>query len=115
MPLTDWNAIPEETLNPLFTRRMIHTKHLTIARLRLKAGCVVPEHAHHNEQVSTMEQGRLRFVIDGVEQIVGPGQSIVIPPHVRHSAEALDDCVAVDVFSPPREDWIRGDDAYLRK
>lgn len=115
MHVLDWNDVTEESLNPLFTRRVLHTETMTIARIHLRPGCVVPEHSHHNEQVSTMERGRLRFIINGVEQILGPGQSIVIAPHVPHSAEALDDCIAVDVFSPPREDWIRGDDAYLRR
>ena len=114
MQVMDWNAVPEERMSTVFSRRVLHTERLTIARVYLAAGCVVPEHAHENEQVSTMEQGRLRFVVAGVEQVLSAGQSLVIPPHVPHSAEALDDCVAVDVFTPRREDWIRGDDAYLR-
>jgi quercetin dioxygenase-like cupin family protein len=62
-----------------------------------------------------IERGSMRFVLDGVEKIVRAGEVLQIPPHVPHSAEALEDCIAVDMFSPPREDWIRGDDAYLRK
>jgi quercetin dioxygenase-like cupin family protein len=62
-----------------------------------------------------VEQGALRFVLAGVETVVRAGQVLQIPPHVPHSAEALEDCIAVDLFSPPREDWIRGDDAYLPK
>jgi quercetin dioxygenase-like cupin family protein len=62
-----------------------------------------------------IEQGSMRFVFGGVEKIVRAGEVLQIPPHVPHSAEALEDCIAVDLFSPPREDWIRGDDAYLRK
>jgi quercetin dioxygenase-like cupin family protein len=75
---------------------------------------LVPEHTHHNEQISMLEQGALRFVIAGQEKIVRAGQVLRIPPHVPHSAEAMEDSVAVDLFSPIREDWIRGDDAYLR-
>ncbi len=115
MQVQDWNAIPKEQLNPRFTRQMIHTEKMTIARLFLGAGCVVPEHSHHNEQVSTIEQGRLKFVFGKEEHVVGAGQTICIPPHVPHSAEALEDTTAVDIFSPPREDWISGNDAYLRK
>ena len=62
-----------------------------------------------------MEKGRLKFVLDGREVILEPGQSLHIPANLPHSAEALEDCVALDLFSPPREDWKRGDDAYLRK
>ena len=57
----------------------------------------------------------MRFVLGGKEVILSAGETLQIPPNVPHSAEALEDAVAVDVFSPPREDWIRGDDAYLRK
>jgi len=115
MQVLDWNNVPREQLNPLFTRQMIHTPTMTIARILLRRGCVVPEHSHHNEQVSTIESGRLKFVFGDEVHVVGAGQSICIPPNVPHSAEALDDCTAVDIFTPPREDWIRGDDAYLRK
>jgi quercetin dioxygenase-like cupin family protein len=62
-----------------------------------------------------IERGALKFVIGGVEQLVKAGEVMRIPPHVPHSAEALEDSIAVDLFSPIREDWIRGDDAYLRK
>jgi len=61
-----------------------------------------------------IEQGSMRFMLGGVEKIVRAGEVLQIPPHVPHSAEALEDCIVVDLFSPPREDWIRGDDAYLR-
>lgn len=115
MQVLDWNTIPKEQLNPLFTRQMIHTERLTVARLFLARGCTVPEHSHHNEQISTIESGRLKFNFPDEEVVVGPGQTICIPPNLPHSAEALEDCVAVDLFSPPREDWIRGNDAYLRK
>lgn len=110
-----WDTIPVEQMNPLVTRQVIHGELLTVARIRIKKGAVVPMHQHPNEQLSMMESGRLRFVVDGVESVVGGGEAIRIAPNVPHMAEALDDCVATDVFSPPREDWIRGDDAYLRK
>ena len=88
---------------------------MTVARLYLRKGSSVPEHSHHNEQISMIEQGSLKFVIAGQETVVKAGQVLRIPPNVPHSAEAMEDSVAVDLFSPPREDWIRGDDAYLRK
>ncbi len=115
MQLYQWNRIDEEQLNPLFTRQVIHGDTMTVARIRLRKGCSVPEHSHHNEQISMVEEGSIRFVLGGVERIVKAGEVLRIPPHLPHSAEALEDCTAVDLFSPPREDWIRGDDAYLRK
>lgn len=114
MQLYDWNSIPREQMSPTVSRQVIHTEKMTIARLQLKKGCRVPEHKHHNEQVSMMLEGSLKFVIDGEELIVKAGETLRIPPNVPHSAEALEDSVATDLFSPPRDDWQRGDDAYLR-
>ena len=115
MQIYEWNQVEKEQLSPTFARQVIHSDAMTVARVYLQKGCSVPEHSHHNEQISMMEQGSLKFVIAGEEKVLKAGQVLRIPPHVPHSAEALEDCVAVDLFSPPREDWIRGDDAYLRK
>lgn len=111
----DWDAIEKEQLNPLFERQVIHSETMTVARIALKRGCLVPEHSHANEQLSMIERGALRFVLAGEEVVVAAGQVLRIPPHVPHSAEAMEDTIAVDLFSPPREDWRRGDDAYLRR
>jgi quercetin dioxygenase-like cupin family protein len=115
MQTYNWDTVKKEQMNPLLVRQAIHSEKMTIARLEMSKGCLVPEHSHHNEQISTVQQGRIKFVLGGTETILGPGQVLRIPPHVLHSAEALDDAIGVDLFSPPREDWIRGDDAYMRK
>ena len=115
MQLYEWNRIEKEQLSPTFARQVIHGETMTVARMYLSKGCAVPEHSHHNEQISMVEQGVVRFVIGGVEKMIKAGEVLRIPPNVPHSAEALEDSIAVDLFSPVREDWIRGDDAYLRK
>lgn len=115
MKLYQWNAMEQEQLNPRLGRKAIHGGNLTVARLELKQNCVVPEHSHVNEQITMIESGALRFTIGGGEQILRAGDVLVIPPHLPHGVVALEDTVAVDVFSPPREDWVRGDDAYLRR
>jgi len=112
--LYNWTDVPEEQLNPAVTRRMIHGENMTVARIRLNKGAVVPLHQHANEQISMVEYGKLRFLIAGEERIVKGGESLVIPPNAPHLVEALEDSLATDLFSPVREDWIRGDDAYLR-
>lgn len=112
--LYDWSRVPVERLNDRLTRQAIHTERLTVARLELKKDVQVPQHRHENEQLSTIEKGRLLFVVEGRELIVEAGQSLWLPSNVPHSAVALEDCIALDIFSPPRADWIRGDDAYLR-
>ncbi|HYM11486.1 MAG TPA: cupin domain-containing protein [Bryobacterales bacterium] len=110
-----WEHVTREQMNPLFARQVVHGERLTLARVHLKKGCKVPLHSHENEQISNVIEGRLRFEIGGEEKIVGPGELIHIPAHVPHLAEALDDCVCLDIFTPLREDWMRGDDAYLRR
>lgn len=110
-----WAKIAKEQMNPLLSRQAMHGETVTVARIEAKKGCVVPEHAHHNEQVSIMEKGRVKFVIGGVERVLGAGDMAHMPPNVPHHVEVLEDAVIVDVFSPCREDWKRGDDAYLRK
>jgi quercetin dioxygenase-like cupin family protein len=115
MTTYNWIDIPVEQLNALVTRQVIHAQHITIARIGLAKGGSVPTHAHINEQVLNMISGRLKVLLDGVALVLQGGQTLVIPPNVPHSVEALEDTVAVDVFSPVRQDWIRGDDAYLRR
>jgi quercetin dioxygenase-like cupin family protein len=110
-----WDEIENEQLSAAISRQVIHADTMTLARICLKKGSVVPQHSHHNEQISTVEYGALKFVLGGTEKVVRAGDMLRIPPHVPHSVEALEDSVAVDLFSPRREDWIRGDDAYLRR
>jgi quercetin dioxygenase-like cupin family protein len=115
MQLYDWNKLEPEQLNPRVARKVIHGANMTIARLEIRKGAVVPAHSHVHEQIATVEKGAMKFLIEGGERIVRAGQSIAIPPLVPHGVEALEDSVVVDVFAPAREDWIRGDDAYLRR
>jgi len=115
MDLYNWDTVKPEQLNPLVGRQCIHSSHMTIARLHLQKDAVVPKHSHVNEQVSMVERGVLKFLFVGREQIVRAGDVLVIPPNAPHGVEVLEDCTVVDIFSPPREDWIRGDDAYLRR
>jgi quercetin dioxygenase-like cupin family protein len=115
MKLHRWTSIPAEPMNQMVTRQVIHTDTMTIARLSLRRGALVPRHSHVNEQVSTVESGCLRFIFDDSSVDVRAGESLQIPGNVPHAAEALEDSVALDLFSPVREDWLRGDDAYLRR
>ena len=115
MDIYQWNQVEKEALNPLLTRQVIHSENMTVARLQLAKGCAVPEHHHVNEQITTIEKGRVRCVVSGQERILTAGEMVRFPPHAPHGIEALEDSVAIDWFSPRREDWIRGDDAYLRK
>jgi quercetin dioxygenase-like cupin family protein len=109
-----WDAEPVEPLNDKIGRQMVNGEAMTLARIMLASGAIVPEHSHENEQIATVVVGRLRFQLGNEEAIVAAGESVVIPGNVPHRVEALEDSVVFDVFAPRREDWIRGDDAYLR-
>jgi quercetin dioxygenase-like cupin family protein len=115
MKLHVWERIEREQMSPSLSRQVIHTDQITIAKLQLAKGAVVPRHSHINEQVTLLERGKLLFRMDGSETVLQAGQAMQIPPNVPHLVEALEDSEALDLFSPVREDWIRGDDAYLRK
>jgi quercetin dioxygenase-like cupin family protein len=114
MPNYNWDTVEKEQMNPFLVRQVIHGDLMTIARLELKRGASVPEHSHHNEQVSMVQSGRILFNLGGVETTVGAGETVRIPPNVPHFVEVIEDCIVFDLFSPRREDWISGDDAYLR-
>jgi quercetin dioxygenase-like cupin family protein len=104
-----------EHLNPLIDRQFVTGERSMLARIILRKGSIVPTHSHDNEQITYVLEGALKFVIEGKELIVRGGEILVIPSNVPHSAEALEDTVDLDIFCPPRADWINGTDAYLRK
>ena len=115
MKMHDWDQVLREQLSPLLARQAIHTANMTLARLYVAKGAVVPRHSHENEQITVLLSGRLRFIFDTSEKVVEAGQMMEIYPNAPHSVEAMEDSVAMDLFAPRREDWIRGDDAYLRR
>jgi len=109
-----WSSVPIEELNPLLQRHFVVGRDIMLARVLMKKGCIVPLHSHHNEQVTYILEGALKFWIDGKEIVVNAGEVLTIPPHMPHKAEAMADTVDLDVFNPPREDWISKTDKYLR-
>jgi quercetin dioxygenase-like cupin family protein len=109
-----WHTIPLEDLNPLLQRQFVVGQEIMLARVLLKKGCIVPEHSHHNEQLTYILDGALKFWIDGKQIVVHAGEVLCIPAHMPHKAEALEDTVDLDVFNPPRADWINKTDQYLR-
>lgn len=111
-----WEDMPREQLNEQLQRRMITGDRMMIAHVYLKKGCVVPRHQHENEQITYILEGALRFTLGEGEQVdVREGEVLVIPSNVPHSAEALEDTLDVDIFDPPRRDWLDGTDSYLRR
>jgi len=109
-----WSSIPLEDLTPLLQRQFVVGQQIMLARVLLKKGCIVPEHSHPNEQLTYVLEGALKFWIDGKEIVVGAGETLCIPSNLPHKAEALEDTIDLDVFVPPRADWINKTDHYLR-
>ena len=112
-----WSDLPLEQLNSHLERRLITGTNTMIAHIYLKKDGIVPKHSHHNEQITYVLQGALKFLLgedQDEEVIVHAGEVLTIPPHLPHSALALEDTLDVDIFNPPREDWLDGSDAYLR-
>ena len=113
-----WNEMPRETVSPMLDRRLIIGDRMMLAHVYLKKGCIVPKHQHENEQLTYILEGALRFWIgdeESQEVIVRAGEVLHIPSMVFHKAEALEDTLDVDIFDPPRQDWLDKTDAYLRK
>ena len=113
-----WEELPKEALKPDLTRRLISTDRMMLAHVYLEKGCIIPQHSHENEQLTYILEGVLRFFLgdDESEVIdVSAGEVLHIPSHLPHKAEALETTLDVDIFCPPRQDWLQGTDAYLRR
>ena len=118
-----WSTVPLEQLNPALSRRMVTGKEVMVAHVYLKTGAIVPKHHHVNEQVTYILEGSLQFWLgdkvdsqyDADSVVVAKGEVLVIPSNVPHRAVALEDTLDLDVFAPPREDWLSGTDDYLRQ
>ena len=112
-----WDDMPKEMLKPDLGRRLIATDRMMLAHVYLDKGCIVPTHAHENEQLTYILEGVLRFWLgeDGSQVVdVSAGEVLHIPSNLPHKAEALETTLDVDIFCPPRQDWLDGSDAYLR-
>jgi quercetin dioxygenase-like cupin family protein len=113
-----WDAMPKERVSPVLERRLITGERTMLAHVYLKKGCVVPRHQHDNEQLTYILEGALRFWIgedEREELVIRAGEVLHIPSNVWHKAEALEDTLDVDIFTPPRQDWLDKTDAYLRR
>jgi quercetin dioxygenase-like cupin family protein len=109
-----WKDVEREKLNEKIDREMVVGDGLMLARVFIRKGGHVPLHHHHNEQVTYILEGALKFAIDGKEIVVKAGEVLCIPPNMPHEAWAVEDTLDLDVFTPPREDWLNKSDGYLR-
>ena len=113
-----WEDMPKEELKPDLHRRLVTAEQMMLAHVYLDKGCIVPQHAHENEQLTYILEGALRFWLgeDESEVVdVKAGEVLHLPSNLPHKAEALENTLDMDVFCPPRQDWLDGSDAYLRR
>jgi len=113
-----WNDMPIEEVSGGLSRRLVTGDRMMLAHVYIKKGCIVPRHSHENEQITYILEGGLRFWIGADEAQtldVMAGEVLHIPSGVPHKAEALAETLDVDIFSPPRQDWLDKTDDYLRK
>lgn len=116
--LYNWEEVPLERLNNKISRKLVTSDRMMVAHVYIEKDGIVPKHSHHNEQISYVLEGALKFLLgeDQDEEVfVRAGEVLVIPSNLPHSALALEDTLDVDIFNPPREDWLDGSDAYLRE
>ncbi len=110
--------MPKETVTDQISRRLVTGDRMMLAHVYLAKGAVVPKHSHENEQITYILEGALRFHLgeDGSEEVVvGVGEVLHIPSNVPHMAVALEDTLDVDIFSPPRADWLNHTDSYFHQ
>ena len=113
-----WDDVPLERVTDLLDRRLITGDRMMLAHVYLKKGCIVPKHSHENEQLTYILEGALRFTLgeeQNIDVTVSAGEVLHIPSNYPHMAVAIEDTLDVDIFSPPRQDWLDKSDDYLRK
>jgi quercetin dioxygenase-like cupin family protein len=112
-----WDDMPLEKMRGGMSRRYVHSDRMMVAQVNFAKGDSVPAHRHDNEQYTYVLTGALRFLFGEAQEeevVVGPGEIVFIPSGLLHSASADEDTFELDIFNPPRRDWIDGDDAYMR-
>ncbi len=114
----NWEEIEMETVNDSMCRRIVTGEKMTVAKIYFDDGFVVPLHCHHNEQITQVIKGQMRFVFgqdDPEELLLNPGDVVVIPPNVPHKATCIGEVEEIDMWAPRRDDWLNGTDDYLRE
>ena len=105
----------EDQLSPTTGRTALHAQKMTLARFDFKKGNKVASHHHHNDQITTVQSGSINMTVGDEEFLLKAGEMVLVGPDIPHSNVALEDTIVVEIFSPVREDWIKGDDSYLRQ
>lgn len=115
MRFYDLERMSDDEISDLYRRKMVFGESITVARVEVKQGAVTQPHTHQNEEVIIVLKGAWRFQMAGREETLRANQMLIIPPGVEHSAEAVEDTVAIDICTPTRIDWLTGEDRPLHE
>lgn len=110
-----WQAANEEKLSDTVTRQVIHGEKATLSKFSARKGAEIARHSHPNEEYMMVTSGAIKYLFDDREEVVNAGEVLVVPPDVPHSIHVLEDVTFLVFFTPVREDWLRGEDQYLRR
>ena len=103
----NWTSIPAETVGEGIVRQLVTGERLMVCRFQFSPHTVTPVHSHPHEQVTMIEQGRVRFLVDGAERLVSAGDILHFPSGCAHGATMLEEpVVLIDIFTPIREDFL---------
>ncbi|MBA3722580.1 MAG: cupin domain-containing protein [Parachlamydiaceae bacterium] len=111
----EFDKLPFEKVTDKVYRHYVWGEKIMLVYFKLEKGAIVPEHHHPNEQVTYILKGSVEVTTQGKKYVVKQGEVLILPANVPHRFEALEDCIDLDVFSPPRQDWLDGTDSYLKK
>lgn len=111
----DWNKVQQQELAANYLRQVAVGENVTVARVEVKQGSVTPPHSHPNEELIVVLEGAWCFELPSGKVTITRNQTLLIPPGVEHSSEAIEDIVALDICVPARTDWLTGDDQLLHQ
>lgn len=109
--------LPDEKVTDQITRRILSGEKEMVVWWSIKAGAHAAAHRHAHEQIFVMLKGRMEFRLGAEKRVCGPGDVGVIPGGMEHEAWFPEDTEVMDIFAPPREDFLPGTGApaYMRK
>jgi len=105
MGLVKLEELPELKIADGIVGRAVNTETVTVFHVQLTKGAILPEHAHHHEQVVNVIEGELELIVEGALHRLVPGKVMVLPPNIVHSGRVISNCRVIDVFHPVRQDF----------
>jgi quercetin dioxygenase-like cupin family protein len=111
-----WADMPQTPMTPQIRRRLVCGEKVMSVEFSLDKGAIIAEHKHPHEQITHIISGKIEFTVGDQKHVMGPGEVLHIPSNIPHSAVALEDTLNIEIFSPPREDFLSdAPPAYMQR